>query len=293
VSPNARKTIRLAVLIDAENVSPKYVKPLLEEIAKLGTATARRIYGDWTQPQQASWRNLLNLHALIPIQQFQLSVGKNCTDCALIIDAMDLLYSGNFEGFCIVSSDSDFTRLACRIRESGLLVYGFGERKTPSSFVKSCDRFIAMEILANSAEVPVGQCPPPGTKAVKGNRNGVVEGKGESNGKHASASTTSEATAVVTAKDAATQSPASKPELKRDQGLSNLVKAAYVSVAGEDGWAPLSAFGAQMLKLSPSFDPRNFGCGKLGDFIIAIDLFEVKKVPHKNPLSNSWYIKAK
>ncbi|NET07552.1 MAG: NYN domain-containing protein [Symploca sp. SIO2B6] len=138
---------RLAVLIDADNANAKLIEPLLKEISKFGTATVKRIYGDWTSPQLNSWKNKLNEFAILPMQQFGYTTGKNSTDSALIIDAMDLLYTEKFDGFCIVSSDSDFTRLASRIRESGLSVYGFGEQKTPGSFVAACDKFIYTEIL--------------------------------------------------------------------------------------------------------------------------------------------------
>ena len=142
--------IRLAVLIDAENVSAHIIEPLLQEVAKYGTANVKRIYGDWTNNQLHSWKDKLNKLALQPIQQFRYTTGKNATDSALIIDAMDLLYTGNFDGFCIVSSDSDFTRLASRIRESGLIVYGFGEKtKTAEAFVVACNKFIYTDILAH------------------------------------------------------------------------------------------------------------------------------------------------
>ncbi len=141
---------RLAVLIDAENVSSSVVEFLLQEIAKYGTANVKRIYGDWTNTQLTSWKNQLNKFAIQPIQQFRYTTGKNATDSALIIDAMDLLYTGHFDGFCLVSSDSDFTRLASRIRESGLVVYGFGEKqKTPDAFVAACNKFIYVDILEN------------------------------------------------------------------------------------------------------------------------------------------------
>src|SRR5262245_31021485 len=146
------ETRRLAVLIDAENASAKLVEPLLSEIAKYGTANVKRIYGDWTTPNLVAWKNSLNKFAIQPIQQFRYTSGKNSSDSALIIDAMDLLYSGNFDGFCIVSSDSDFTRLAGRLRESGIIVYGFGEKKTPESFVSACDRFIFVENLTPTDE---------------------------------------------------------------------------------------------------------------------------------------------
>ena len=140
-------TDKLAVLIDADNAQPSIVDGLLAEIANYGTANLKRIYGDWTQPNLAEWKKALLEHSIQPIQQFAYTRGKNATDSAMIIDAMDLLYTGNFNGFCIVSSDSDFTKLASRIRESGLLVYGFGEQKTPDAFVSACDKFIFTEVL--------------------------------------------------------------------------------------------------------------------------------------------------
>ncbi|MDJ0830504.1 MAG: NYN domain-containing protein [Desulfobacterales bacterium] len=141
------KTVKLAVLIDADNAQPSIVDGLLSEIAKFGTANVKRIYGDWTIPGLKGWKEVLLHYSIQPIQQFGYTSGKNATDSALIIDAMDLLYTGKFNGFCIVSSDSDFTKLASRIREAGLFVYGFGERKTPKAFVSACDKFIFTEVL--------------------------------------------------------------------------------------------------------------------------------------------------
>ena len=138
---------KLAVLIDADNAQPRIVEGLLAEIANYGVASVKRIYGDWTAPNLKGWKEVLLEHSIQPIQQFAYTKGKNATDTAMIIDAMDLLYTDNFTGFCLVSSDSDFTRLASRIRESGLLVYGFGEGKTPSPFVSACDKFIYTEVL--------------------------------------------------------------------------------------------------------------------------------------------------
>lgn len=140
-------TNKLAVLIDADNAQPGIVDALLAEIANYGVASVKRIYGDWTAPNLKGWKEVLLDHSIQPMQQFAYTKGKNATDSAMIIDAMDLLYSKAFDGFCIVSSDSDFTKLASRIRESGLLVYGFGEKKTPSPFVASCDKFIYTEVL--------------------------------------------------------------------------------------------------------------------------------------------------
>lgn len=141
------KTDKLAVLIDADNAQPSIVDDLLAEIANYGVASVKRIYGDWTVPGLKGWKEVLLQHSIQPMQQFAYTKGKNATDSAMIIDAMDLLYTGNFNGFCIVSSDSDFTKLASRLRESGLLVYGFGEQKTPSAFVSACDKFIYTEVL--------------------------------------------------------------------------------------------------------------------------------------------------
>jgi uncharacterized LabA/DUF88 family protein len=158
----------LAVLIDADNAQPGVIAELLGEVASYGTATVKRAYGDWTTPQLGRWKDVLHVHAIQPVQQFSYTSGKNATDSALIIDAMDLLHGGRVDGFCLVSSDSDFTRLATRIREAGLVVYGFGERKTPKPFVAACDKFIFTEILRRpeaapaetAAEAPLGPLGP-------------------------------------------------------------------------------------------------------------------------------------
>lgn len=142
----------LSVLIDADNAQPSIIEALLAEVAKYGTANVKRIYGDWTSTKLRGWKEHLLQHSIQPIQQFGYTTGKNATDSAMIIDAMDLLYSGRFDGFCIVSSDSDFTKLAARIRESGLTVYGFGEKKTPDPFVAACDKFIYTEVLRDEEE---------------------------------------------------------------------------------------------------------------------------------------------
>src|ERR1700749_2082198 len=151
-------TARLAVLIDADNAQPSITEGLLAEIAKYGTAHVKRAYGDWTRSNLRGWKEQLVAQSIQPIQQFAYTRGKNATDAAMVIDAMDLLYSGRFDGFCLVSSDSDFTRLASRIRESGLTVYGFGERKTPQPFVAACDKFIYVENLrfTDEASGPAG-----------------------------------------------------------------------------------------------------------------------------------------
>lgn len=143
---------RLAVLIDGDNIPSTHVKEMMEEIAKYGSPTIKRIYGDWTKPHLSKWKNVLLENAITPVQQYGYTVGKNATDSAMIIDAMDILYSGKVDGFCIVSSDSDFTRLATRLREAGMKVYGIGEKKTPDPFIVACDKFIYIEILKKESQ---------------------------------------------------------------------------------------------------------------------------------------------
>ena len=146
-----KQDLKLAVVIDADNVPSGNVKGMMEEIAKYGIPTFKRIYGDWTKPNLAGWKNILLENAITPIQQYGYTTGKNSTDSAMIIDAMDILFTGKVDGFCIVSSDSDFTRLATRLRESGMKVFGFGEKKTPNPFIVACDKFIYLEILKSPA----------------------------------------------------------------------------------------------------------------------------------------------
>ncbi len=144
--------LKLAVLIDGDNIPSAYVKEMMEEIAKYGNPTIKRIYGDWTKPRLSKWKNILLENAITPIQQYGYTTGKNATDSAMIIDAMDILYSEKVNGFCLVSSDSDFTRLATRLREAGMQVFGIGEKKTPESFIVACDKFIYIEILKYQTE---------------------------------------------------------------------------------------------------------------------------------------------
>jgi uncharacterized LabA/DUF88 family protein len=150
------KDIKIAVLIDGDNIPSKYISEMMEEIAKYGTPTIKRIYGDWTKPHLSKWKNILLENAITPIQQYGYTTGKNATDSAMIIDAMDILYSEKVNGFCLVSSDSDFTKLATRLREAGMQVYGIGEKKTPNPFIVACDKFIYLEILKSNTEEQKG-----------------------------------------------------------------------------------------------------------------------------------------
>jgi uncharacterized LabA/DUF88 family protein len=232
--------LRLAVLIDADNIPFSNVKGMLEEIAKYGTPTFKRIYGDWTRPTVAGWKSVLLENAITPVQQYSYTKGKNSTDSAMIIDAMDILYSGKVDGFCIVSSDSDFTRLATRLREAGMRVIGIGERKTPSPFIVACDKFIYLEIINSSTTI---QEPVPVRKK---------------SGKPAKSKQKNE---------------------ESDQQLQirkakRLIASSITDLADENGWAYLGDVGNLILKKQPDFDPRNFGFVKLTPLIRSFD-FEI------------------
>ncbi|WP_374788979.1 NYN domain-containing protein [Brucella oryzae] len=219
----------LALLIDGDNASSKIVAGLLAEIANYGTASVKRIYGDWTKPNLNGSKECLLEHSIQPVQQFAYTTGKNATDGAMIIDAMDLLYTGRFSGFCIVSSDSDFARLAARIREQGVTVYGFGERKTPRPFITACDKFVYFDVLNAAGEQKEAEAAAP--KAI-----------------------------------AAKPAPA-KATLDR-AALEMLTKAVTAS-ADEDGRANLARVGAHLAKQSPDFDARNFGFPRLSELVEA------------------------
>jgi Protein of unknown function DUF88. len=232
--------LRLAVLIDADNIPYSNVKGMLEEIAKYGTPTFKRIYGDWTKPTISGWKSVLLENAITPIQQYSYTKGKNSTDSALIIDGMDILYSGKVDGFCIVSSDSDFTRLATRLREAGMKVIGIGERKTPHPFIVACDKFIYLEIITSSIAA-LDSAP----EVRKKGKPLVKKKKTE---------------------DHDTQTPASI--------VKRLIASSITDIADENGWAYLGDVGNLILKKQPDFDPRNFGFPKLTPLIRSLD-FEI------------------
>lgn len=219
-------TVKLAVLIDADNTSPKVADALFEEVAKIGEASLRRIYGDFSKGQQAGWARVLARHAILPTQQFAYTTGKNSTDITLVIDAMDLMHSGRFDGFCLVSSDSDFTRLAARIREQGIDVFGIGRQTTPESFRQACTRFIFTENLVRE----------PGDGATAGSGSRPVE----------------EAAKLI------------------DRALEQMEEDA-------DGWYRLGSVGQRLQNLSPEFDTRTFGQGKLSDLVEATGRFEITR----------------
>jgi hypothetical protein len=224
--------LRLAVLIDADNAQATVIEALLAEVARFGDATVRRIYGDFTAPTSASWKKVLQRNAIKPVQQFAYSTGKNSTDSTLIIDAMDLLYTGNFDGFALVTSDSDFTGLAMRLREEGLMVFGFGEKKTPEAFRNACHRFVFVEVLRNSAGATE---PEPSEPA---------------------------ATGLPPAQAPEAADPGPRPKLPKKFVLSALEQS-----VDDEGWAHLGTFGNYLNKLQPDFDPRLYGYKKLSDLV--------------------------
>jgi uncharacterized LabA/DUF88 family protein len=243
------KELKLAVLIDADNVPYSNVKGMMEEIAKYGTPTTKRIYADWTKPNANGWKTVLLEHAITPIQQYSYTVGKNSSDSAMIIDAMDLLYSDKVDGFCIVSSDSDFTRLAIRLRESGMKVIGIGEKKTPNSFIVACDRFIYIEVLDG---------------AIKKTR--VI-----ANGRSKSPKPT--VAPVAESKKPAEKETSSN---KIDSQTIELIEDTLDAIGDEDGWAFLGDVGNLIVKKKPEFDPRNYGFSKLTPMLKSLtDILEI------------------
>lgn len=242
MSQNA-KELKLAVLIDADNVPYSNVKGMMEEIAKYGTPTTKRIYADWTKPNAGGWKSVLLEYAITPIQQYSYTVGKNSSDSALIIDAMDLLYSDKVDGFCIVSSDSDFTRLAIRLRESGMKVIGIGEKKTPNPFIVACDRFIFIEVLEGAIKKKktkqIVSSPATDTKDIK--------------------KTVPKETAI-----------------KVDNKTIELIEDTIDAVGDDDGWAFLGDVGNLIVKKKPEFDPRSYGFNKLTPMLKSLtDILEI------------------
>jgi len=232
-----KNELKLAVLIDADNVPYANVKEMFEEIAKYGTPTFKRIYADWTKPTVTGWKNVLLENAITPVQQYSYTTGKNSSDSALIIDAMDILYTGKVDGFCIVSSDSDFTRLATRLREAGMKVIGIGEKKTLNPFITACDKFIYIEILKPESSVIPEKSKKGVTKNTKANTN--------------------------------------QPLNKIDPVIIKLCSDSISDLADENGWAFLGDLGNLMLKKKPDFDPRNYGFPKMLPLIRSMNKFEI------------------
>lgn len=247
--------MRFAVLIDAENVPYLNIKGIMEEIAKYGTPTIKRIYADWTKPTVSGWKNVLLENAITPIQQYSYTSGKNSSDSAMIIDAMDILYTEKVEGFCIISSDSDFTRLVIRLREAGMKVFGIGERKTPSPFIAACDKFTYIEIISASAHNNADENEP------------KKEGIAEKEQKYGT---------VAIGKD-----------------IINLIAVSINDVEDENGWAFLGDVGNLINKKQPDFDPRNFGFYKLTHLIRKLKEFEIEERDTNNTKIKHIYVRNK
>lgn len=247
--------LKLAILIDADNISPKYVKVILDEAASFGVAAAKRIYGDWSDPRLKSWKDALLNNSIIPMQQYSYTTGKNATDSAMIIDAMDLLYSGNLDGFCIVSSDSDFTRLAARLREAGKLVIGMGESKTLGPFVKACDQFKYLDLILDHSD-------------------------------HSEPSTPADGHAVADAAEAAARAAAGDDTAINRDSVYKLMRGMIDEMDDGTGWVRTSRVGDQLIKRYPDFDVRNFGSKSLNRFLASFPELEVEEriLANGNPI---------
>ena len=240
---NLDSDLRLAVLIDADNASRTAMKDVMAEVAVYGTPTIKRIYGDWTTPNMSTWKSILLETAITPIQQYSYTTGKNSTDSAMIIDAMDILYSGNCDGFVLVSSDSDFTRLAIRLREAGMKVYGMGEKKTPKPFIVACDKFVYIEVIRAAAQQAAQQ--------------------------------EKELVAPKPRKDAC-KSAASSPVPRE---VEELIAESLDTLGEEDGYVQMGKLGNLLVKKQPDFDPRNYGFSKLSKMIKSLARFEIQVRP--------------
>jgi uncharacterized LabA/DUF88 family protein len=248
--------MRIAVLIDAENVPYSNIKGVMEEIAKIGIPTIKRIYADWTKPTVSGWKNVLLENAITPIQQYSYTSGKNSSDSAMIIDAMDILYTEKVEGFCIVSSDSDFTRLVIRLREAGMKVFGIGERKTPSPFIAACDKFTYIEIISASTQ-----------------NNNTLETEAK--------------------KDYITEKETKTGTVAIGSDIIKLISVSINDVEDENGWAFLGDVGNLIIKKRPDFDPRNFGFYKLTHLIRKIKEFEIEERDTNNSKIKHIYVRNK
>jgi len=249
--------LRLAVLIDADNVPYSNIKGIIEEITKYGIPAIKRIYADWTKPTVSGWKNVLLENAITPIQQYSYTSGKNATDSAMIIDAMDILYSDKVDGFCLVSSDSDFTRLATRLREAGMTVIGIGEKKTLNPFIVACDRFIYIEIIPNPSAKIREEIKPAAISKKKAEK--------------------------------AAETPAPNNRISKD--ILALISGSIEDLADESGWAYLADVGSLMMKKQPDFDPRNFGFMKLTPLVRSIPTIELDERETANKTVKHIYIK--
>ena len=238
--------IKFALLIDSDNISADYIKIILDELSKYGTVTYKRIYWDWTRSNSSKWKDVLLANSINPVQQYSYTTGKNATDSAMIIDAMDILYSGNVDGYCLVSSDSDFTRLAARLRESGKLVLGMGEEKTPKPFISACNQFKYLDLLYNNQQ---------------------EEEKKE------------ELAIAGEARKASRQNTSGNKKNKDLKRVRKAINAIIEKFSDEEGWLSSGQLGDQLGKRLPDFDVRNYGYSKLTTFIKSLGNYEAGMIP--------------
>ena len=273
------ENMRLAVLIDGDNAPRDCLKGIMEEIAIYGTPMIKRIYGDWASHGLSSWKTTLLENAVTPKQQFAYTTGKNATDSAMIIDAMDILYTGKTDGYVLVSSDSDFTPLAIRLRESGMYVIGIGEEKTPKAFVQACDKFIRVEVIRDKYKKPAKSA---GKSAAKSASARKSTAKAADKPEKAPA-------AKTTAKKAAAAPAETKPPVPED--IINLIADSVADLADDDGWIDMSNLGNLIIKKQPDFDPRTYGFGKLSNLLKNLDRFELQVRETSDPNVRPMYVR--
>ena len=295
-----RTELRLAVLIDADNAPRSAIKDVMAEIAVHGTPTIKRIYGDWTSPNMSTWKPLLLENAISPVQQYAYTTGKNATDSAMIIDAMDILYSGRVDGFVLVSSDSDFTRLATRLREAGMMVYGMGERKTPAPFIVACDKFIYIEVIraagekARAAAHAAEQQEKAEKARLEREKKEKAEAAARAEAEKAAEGKKNAPEPKSPKRSAKKQAKSSEPEEERvPRAVVELLVDSVESVADEDGYALMGDVGNLLVKKQPDFDPRNFGFSKLSQLFKSLERFELDIRPTNLPHVKQMYVRDK
>ena len=288
---------RFAVLIDADNVSDRYIKIILDEISNDGEATYKRIYGDWTKPALSPWKKVLLEHSVTPIQQYGYTTGKNATDSAMIIDAMDILYSGNVEGFCLVTSDSDFTRLASRLRESGMMVVGMGEQKTPKAFISACNKFKYLDILSGNANIRTDKVRPlPKQKApAKPTKSNTSKGPdkvaktiSKADEESKSSKYKSQDLGIIPFEEEEDILPT---EITSLETIKAAISTIIAETSDEDEWVSISDLGNRLLKRYSDFDVRNYGFPKLTPFLKSLKGFEMKSVRNENSSVRQVYLR--
>lgn len=299
---------RFAVLIDAENISGKYIKTIFDELSNDGTVTYKRIYGDWTKPAVSSWKNVLLNNSITPVQQFSYTTGKNSSDSAMIIDAMDILYSGNVDGFCIVSSDSDFTRLASRLREAGMYVVGMGERKTPSAFIAACNRFKYLEVMEQTTKEDSADAVSEQGKVTKSQIETAIQSVIDTASDEDGWISLGELGSILvkrfpdfdvrnygykklsdfilTFDEFINKKLNGQIYIRRSTTLQmasidvkSIVIAIYEKYSDEDGWAKFCDISNEFVKSYPDIDIKALGFGKMKSFINSFGIFEFRNIP--------------